>query len=83
MFCEDELCHEKQTTVIKPKFKDVTLACNDNQNSQTGIVILVAISPVQVVLKGKKHKHLHILVDMRGDHFDAKVGYRLHMLFTK
>ena len=68
------LFHEQQTTTMRPKLIDVTLACNADQNIQTHVVILGAISPVQVVFKAEK-KHSQPLVDLRGDKFNSKFGY--------
>ena len=57
MFCEDELCLEKQTTVIKPKFQDVTLARIVNRNIQIHKVILVAVSHVHEGFKKRTNIH--------------------------
>ena len=73
LFCEDELCHEKQTTVMNPKFQDITLACNDNRNIQIHKVILVAMSHVHEGFK-KRKKHPHPLVDLRGESAPSAPG---------
>ena len=45
-------------------YRDVTLACDDNQNIQTHKTILVAVSQVEEGLK-ENNKHRHPLIDVR------------------
>ena len=49
--------HEQQTTVIKPKFWDITLACDDNRNIHTHTVILVAMGHVHEGFKERTNIH--------------------------